>query len=143
VIGEMPDLTAGQFHAVLMAEVIGLDGSVARIYDRHRIAPVRVMQRYLQDGRDVGLPVWVVARSGETVMGYDEVEEEWGMGTARHGLLFEDATVHEWATCGHRLSWTVLRYAEQAGLVARPEPPPWRKPVTCPVAGLPSGPRAG
>jgi hypothetical protein len=76
----IPDLTLGEFETLLGAEVAGLSDDVLPTYERYRVSPIRMAHRWDDDGGQVGAPVWVVARDGSVVLGYDEVEEEWGIG---------------------------------------------------------------
>ena len=114
----IPDLTPAEFEALLASELASLDADVPPVYQRCRVPPVRMQHRWHFDGREVGAPVWVVARDGPTVLGYDEVEEEWGIGRVS-GALDDGGVVEDWGTFGDRLRWTLLRFPDPAAYVRR------------------------
>jgi len=49
--------------------------------------------------------MWVVARSGERVLLYDSVEEEFGTGVVDH-----DGVLRDWGTSGPKLRRSVARF---------------------------------
>ncbi|AHG92898.1 hypothetical protein J421_5363 (plasmid) [Gemmatirosa kalamazoonensis] len=115
---QVPDLTSAEFQALLADEVASLDAEVLPTYRRCQVPPVRMEHRWEFDGRQVGAPVWVVARDGPVVLGYDEVEEEWGIGRVL-GAVADGGVVDDWGTFGERLRWTLLRFPDPAAYVRR------------------------
>ena len=115
---QVPDLTAAQFSALLAAEEAGLLDDVRPKYERYRIAPLRMEHRWTFDGRLVTAPLWIVARDGVTVLGYDEVEDEWGIGRAHDGVVAPGAPVEDFGTFGERLRWTLLRFPDPTAYIS-------------------------
>ena len=105
----MPDMTHSQFEALLGRQTSELTEDVTTTYERYRVAPARMRHQWRFDGREVAAPVWVVARDGSSVLGYDEVEEEWGIGLARAGVM-EGEVVEDWGTFGANLRWALLHF---------------------------------
>ncbi|MDQ2667866.1 MAG: hypothetical protein M3Z05_17890 [Gemmatimonadota bacterium] len=106
-----PELTRDAFTRLLDEEASNLDARVWEIFDMYAIPSVRAVHRWEHDGRLVEAPVWLVAMSGTTVIGYDEVEAEYGVGRV-HAIPTADGTVVEdWGTFGERLSLTLQRFS--------------------------------
>jgi hypothetical protein len=114
-----PFLTAEQFAALLRAEIESLQADVLPTFTQFQVAPVRMEHRWQIDGREMADPVWVVARAGATILGYDEVEGEWGIGTARGGAVVPGGVVDDFGTFGDRLRWTLLRFPDPVAYIAR------------------------
>jgi hypothetical protein len=108
---EIPALTAEEFRQLLANELGSLQADVRPTWERAALdTPVRMVHTWELDGREASAPVWVVARAGPTVLGYDEVEEEFGIGSVGSRRLAEGGVVDEWGTFGERLRWTLLRF---------------------------------
>ena len=114
----VPDLTAEEFRELLSREVQSLGDDVLGIYRSSAVTPVRMCHTWEFEGRHVSAPVWVVARRGPLVVGYDEVEEEYGVGLTESLAL--DGVVDDWGTFGERLRWTLLRFPALAASTSRP-----------------------
>jgi GNAT superfamily N-acetyltransferase len=101
------DLTDEEFNAILDRELETLESDVLPIYERY-VAPVRRMISYWRMGtRNVATPIWVIARDGPRVVGYDEVEGDFGTGVVRH-----EGFVENWGTYGELLRWTLIRFPD-------------------------------
>lgn len=99
------ELSDEEFRALLAEEQATLEPDVRAVYARHQVPIRRAAYTWGWDPRPVSKPIWVIARAGVEVVGYDEVEEEYGT-----GLLCCDAEVTEWGTYGERLRSTLLRF---------------------------------
>ena len=99
------DLTAPEFERLLDAEASGLEPDVRELLDVHGIPPVRMTYTWDWGAGPVATPIWVFARAGDEVLGYDEVEQAYGTGVGREG-----GTVGEWGTWGARLRRALLRF---------------------------------
>jgi hypothetical protein len=107
---EAPDLTPAEFERLLDEETASLEPDVRSTYDQFAVEPVRMTYFWRWGDRRVSKPIWVIARSGAKVLGYDEVEEEFGT-----GLVRQEGIVEDWGTFGERLRWTLLRFPSGAG----------------------------
>lgn len=77
---EASRLTDEEFEQLLDEEACALEPGVWAIYDRYATPPTRMTYSWAWDGRSVSKTIWVIARAGARVLGYDEVEEEFGTG---------------------------------------------------------------
>jgi hypothetical protein len=100
-------LTDHEFEQLLDEEACALEPDVWAVYDRYATPSTRMTYSWDCDGRSGFKTIWVIARAGERVLGYDEVEEEFGTGLAR-----ETGVVENWGTYGERLRWALLRFPE-------------------------------
>jgi hypothetical protein len=114
---EVPDLTAEQFADFLAAEVRALTDDVRPTYDRFAVPFVRMQHAWVEGGQRTTAPVWVVARAGDVVLVYDEVEDEFGIGTVSGGELNEGGRITDWGTFGSRLRWTLLRFPDPVAYI--------------------------
>jgi len=101
------ELTSAEFEKILDGEASTLEPDVRVVYDRYAVPPSPMTYSWDLDGRRVSKTIWVIARVGPRIVGYDEVEAEFGTGLARDGGIVED-----WGTYGERLRWTLLRFPE-------------------------------
>lgn len=99
------DLTRDEFERLFRGEEAGLDAASRDVLRRHAVPTFRVVYEFDGVAGRSTSPVWVVAKSGCLVLGYDEAEEEYGIGTLR-----DDRTVDDWGTYGERLGWTLSRF---------------------------------
>ena len=95
-----PDLTLDEAAAIIAEAAAELSAADRQLAQQHAI-PVRFAVRRVNGGGP--LPVWLFAEAGRRVVGYDEVEEEFGS-----GLLGDSNEVQEWATFGDRLAWALV-----------------------------------
>jgi hypothetical protein len=100
------DLSREDFLALLQAELAQTSSDLQRMYERYAIDPIRAPSVWDSGAGLRALPVWVIARYKDQVVGYDEVEEEYGTGRlAANGI-------EEWGTYGERLAWTLRRFPD-------------------------------
>jgi hypothetical protein len=92
-----PDLTLPEFRLLLAAQVALLDQPSRASFERHVVEPTQASSDH---GR-----VWIAARAGAAVLGYDETEEEWG--TGRVDTL---GRIGDWGTWGDQLRWALSRF---------------------------------
>ena len=112
---QVPDLTPEEFTQLFDKEASLLDAEDWAILDRYAVPPFRCVHE-LEGVRGITTaPVWVVARERHVVLGYDEVEEEYGIGTLR-----SDGVVDDWGTFGARLRWSLIRFPDPAAYASRP-----------------------
>jgi hypothetical protein len=114
---EIPDLTPEQFAELLAAELHTLAEDVRPTYQQYAVPPVRMERAWMYEGRRVAAPVWVVARAGNVLLVYDEVEEEFGIGTVPDGGLAEGGEITDWGTFGPRLRWTLMRFPDPVAYI--------------------------
>jgi hypothetical protein len=106
------DLTSAEFEHLLGEETASLQAEARAVLDRYAVAPFRVAREF-EGRRGPRLsPVWVVARDGDVVLGYDEVEEEYGIGRLRG-----DGPLEGWGTFGERVRWSLVRFPDPAEYV--------------------------
>jgi hypothetical protein len=105
----LPDLTPDEFARVLDEEASGLDPATWETFDRYAVPAFRAVYAFDGVNGRATSPVWIVARDGNTVLGYDEAEEEYGIGTLR-----ADGRVDGWGTFGPRLRWSLVRFPDPA-----------------------------
>src|SRR6185437_1414665 len=113
-------LTPAEFAVLLERETKELPPETRSVYHRYAGPPVRMVHSWDFGGRQVSKPVWVIARAGPRIVGYDEVEEEFGTGVVLH-----EGVVEDWVIYGERLQWALLRFpdAEHGGTgVGDPQP---------------------
>jgi hypothetical protein len=101
------DLSEADFNEILNDELGAIDdASWEKVYyfGTHvdRVVDRRQTGKGLLDA-----PVWVICRTGEHVLGYDEIEEEYGTGT-----LGSDGSLADWGTWGERLSWALQHFPD-------------------------------
>lgn len=109
------DLTPEEFEAFFSEEVSGLDKEAQEILRQYRVPSQRSYHAFHGRTGPAMAPVWIVARDGQTVLGYDEVEEEFGIGT-----LEADNHVGDWGTFGERLRWSLTHFVTSAARSSRP-----------------------
>jgi hypothetical protein len=90
------------FEVLLAEQVARLDKVTREVYDRYRVPVTAQAQGF-------GI-VYVIAREGQKVLFYDEVEEEFG--TAE---LQMDGTMEDYGTWGEELSWALRQFPEPQG----------------------------
>ena len=96
----IPDLTLDEAAAIIAAATAELSATDRQLVHRHAM-PIRQAVHRLGGGEP--LPVWLFVADGRRVVGYDEVEEEFGS-----GLLGNSNEVQEWATFGDHLAWALV-----------------------------------
>ena len=96
----IPELTRDDVAAIIAEAAAELNAAERQILQRHAIPVRQAVRRANGGGR---LPVWLFAADGRRVVGYDEVEEEFGS-----GLLVDSNEVQEWVTFGDRLAWALV-----------------------------------
>jgi hypothetical protein len=104
---EAEDLSLAEFEQLLARDTSLLEPEVRATYERYATSPVRMLYSWKFGEQLVTKSIWVIARAGSHVIGYDEVEEEYGTGT-----VLEEGTVVDWGTYGELLRWTLLRFPE-------------------------------
>ena len=90
-------ITRVELDGLLAEEMPTLDAEAQRVYDRFRIEP-EIVYRIFKRNPSEPVPSFAVARSGSTVVYYDDIEEEWG--TAE---IAPNGHVYEWGTWGDLL----------------------------------------
>ena len=86
---------------LLDKESSALTAETASVYARYAVVPF-LGQRLLGGTRE---PTFIVARAGDEVLYYDDIEEEFGTGTLdTAGLIVDEGT---W---GERLEWALLHF---------------------------------
>ena len=101
----MPDLTPEQFELLLEEEVATLEPEALAVLARFRVPAFRGTHEVATTHGREALPLWVVAQSGDEVLGYDETEDEYGTGRLR-----PDALVEDWGTYGEPLVWSLRHF---------------------------------
>ena len=118
---EPPYLTNEEFRGQLRTEIERLRADVRLIWDRYALdTPVRMRHTWQLEGREVSGPVWVIACAGTTLLGYDEFENEFGIGSAGTTELTRGGIVHDWGTFGEQLRWTLLRFPDPTAYMTSP-----------------------
>ena len=116
---EAPYLTPDDFRRRLAEEVQSLDPDVRPTWERYALrAPMRMRHTWTFLAREVSGPVWIIARAGTAVLGYDEFEEAFGIGAVGFSELPAGGVVDNWGTFGERLRWTLLRFPDPAAFIA-------------------------
>jgi hypothetical protein len=102
-------ITKDEIQRLLATEVERLDDETRPLWDRFGITPLQVKcVRIRADGTPLEPePIFVVAREGNEVVVFDDVEEEFGT-----GVLNSDGQLRNWGTYGERLDWTLRRFPE-------------------------------
>ena len=103
--GERADLSPEAFRRLFAAEVARLDSRERAILARHQVSAFRIEHEFTGVSGPVRCPVWVVARSGGAVLGYDEVEDEYG-----NGILGAGGVVSDRGTYGERLRLSLTEF---------------------------------
>ena len=103
----LDDLTLAELQHILETQVAALDADIRSVYERYARPPLRMLYSWQMGDRNVSKPIWVIARDGPLIVGYDEVEEEFGT-----GLVHREGIVEDWGTYGDRLRWTLLRFPD-------------------------------
>jgi len=101
------DLTREGFESLLATEVAALDPEAQAILTRYAVPVFRTAHEFAGKSGRAATAVWVVAKSGDIVLGYDEVEAEFGIGTFDAAGL-----VTHWGTFGERLRWSLIRFPD-------------------------------
>ena len=96
----VPDLTLVEAAAIIAEATAELNAADRELVRQHAIPVRQAIRRLNGDGP---LPVWLLAADGPRVVGYDEVEEEFGS-----GVLGDGNEVQEWVTFGDRLAWALV-----------------------------------
>ena len=108
----LPDLTPAEFTRLLDDEASSLDPEAWKIFDRYAAPPFRAAYEFGGVNGRATSPVWIIAREGDVVLGYDEAEDEYGIGTLR-----ADGLVDGWGTFGPRLRWSLIRFPDPAAFI--------------------------
>jgi hypothetical protein len=94
----------------LMANELGrLTDAQFQRWEQYGLKPEHVLcERPVHgDGQPNRDPMYVIARSGDQVLVYDDVEEQFGTGT-----LDPDGVLRAWGTWGEALAWSLDRFPE-------------------------------
>ena len=91
-------LTLDELRHTLSADVASLAADLRAVYEAYAVPPIRLSHVVTFEGAQYRLPVWIIARKGTTVLGYDEVEEEYGTGIVRSANLGGSDLVDSWGT---------------------------------------------
>jgi hypothetical protein len=92
----------------LMANELGrLSDAQFQRWERYGIKPEHVTcERAVGAGGPPSVdPIYVIARSGQEVLVYDDVEGEFGT-----GVLDQDGVLRTWGTWGEALAWSLERF---------------------------------
>jgi hypothetical protein len=92
----------GTIQNTLAAQVAGLSSDSLAKWQAHRVPPFRVPYHGFAGSRP---EVLVIARNGNSVLIYDELEDEFGVCT-----LDPDGLIHEYGTLGENLNWSLERF---------------------------------
>jgi len=84
---------------------LGLD--VRPIYDRFAVSPYPLLFTWDRGAESARKPVWIIGRDGARVLGYDEVEEEYGIGRLDAGEV-----LGEWRMCGNELRFCLMQFSD-------------------------------
>ena len=101
------ELTREAFKRLFDVETSALDREAAVILERYAVPLFKATYEFASKSGPATSPVWVVAKAGEVVLGYDEVEEEYGIGTLPAG-----GRLTAWGTFGERLHWSLIRFPD-------------------------------
>src|SRR3954471_22184486 len=101
------DLTREAFEQLFSVETAALDLDAAARLNRYAVPPFQAAYEFEGKSGRARSQVWVVAKAGEVVLGYDEAEEEYGIGTLRASGLLTG-----WGTFGERLHWSLIRFPD-------------------------------
>jgi hypothetical protein len=94
----------------LMANELGrLNDAQFQHWERYGLKPEHVQcERRAQGNKPPVLdPIYVIARAGNEVLVYDDVDEEFGTGT-----LDADGVLRQWGTWGEALAWSLERFPQ-------------------------------
>jgi hypothetical protein len=109
------DLTPDEFERLFDEEAAGLDPDSWAVLDQYAVPTRRTVYEFQGVNGIATSPVWIVAQDDDTVLAYDEAEEEYGIGT-----LLPNGIVGEWGTFGAQLRWSVLRFPGTGNETSRP-----------------------
>jgi hypothetical protein len=107
------DLTREAFEHLFGVETAALDLDAAATLKKHAVPPFKAAYEFEGKSGRAMSPVWVVAKAGAVVLGYDEVEEEYGIGT-----LLASGLLTGWGTFGERLHWSLIRFPDPTQVVS-------------------------
>jgi hypothetical protein len=93
----------------LMAHELGrLSDAQFQCWERYGLKPEHVpCERPAQDGPPARDPIYLIARAGDEVLIYDDVEGEFGT-----GALDPDGVLRHWGTWGGALAWSLERFPQ-------------------------------
>lgn len=101
------DLSAQQVEARLAGQLERLDVVMRARYNAYAVALQRAPKSWDEGRRTT--PVWICAQAGDTVLAYDEVEDEYGIG--RIGRL----GIEDFGLYGEQLEWALRHFPAGGG----------------------------
>ena len=108
-----PELKPEEVERIVSDAAATLAAELRAVFDRYAVPAFVTAYEFEGVRGPTTAPVWVVARSGSVVLGYDEAEEEYGVGTLRDGGLLERWGIYD------RLEWALRSFAA----AVQPAPP--------------------
>lgn len=110
-------ITAAELLALLHVQLAHLDDETRPVWDRFRIEPTPIPCS--RPGVDDATPdvesVFCLARDGDEVLVYDDVEDAFGT-----GRVGSDGVLRTWRTYGEELRWAVQGFAREREARSRP-----------------------
>jgi hypothetical protein len=109
---EWKPISAAAMRELLAEQLMRLDDEVRPIWERYGIAPavhIQCLRRTVDGSQPVPEPMYCVARTGNHVLIYDDVEEEFGA-----GVVDPDGLLREWGIYGEELRWSLRHFPETA-----------------------------
>ena len=108
-----PELRIEEFEHILSEDVAALGSELRAVLQRFSV-PLFMAAYEFQGVRGPAMAsVWVVAQTRSVVLGYDEAEEAYGVGTLREDGLLDGWDMYD------RLEWALRPFAA----AAQPAPP--------------------
>lgn len=104
---EWTPIAADELRDVLVGQLVDLDAETQAVWDRFGIQPTHILciRGRLDGGVAEPEPIYTVARAGDEVLIYDDVEDEWGT-----GVMDADGVLRSWETYGEQLRWTLKTF---------------------------------
>jgi hypothetical protein len=104
---EWTPITADELRDVVVKQLVDLDAETQAVWDHFGTQPTQILCiRGRLDGDVPELePIYAVARAGDEVLIYDDVEDEWGI-----GVMDADGVLRSWGTYGEQLHWTLKTF---------------------------------
>ena len=104
---EWTPITADELRDVLVKQLVDLDTETQAVWDRFGRQPtqIRCIRGRLDGSVSEPEAIYAVARAGDEVLIYDDVEDEWG-----RGVMDADGVLRSWGTYGEPLHWTLKTF---------------------------------